>query len=453
MDVLHVIHQFAPESRGGSESYLLDIAKRQRAHGLDAQVLTGSMHARAAIELDDVEDVEGVPVHRVHRNDLYFDHHTKMWHPEVEQLVSDLLQKWRPKLLHIHHWVRLTCNLAEIATRLDIPVVITLHDYYTSCPRAFRRRLGNAIEDHSCQRPLSAESCSSCVPVYGHEPAHELAAGVEIFADHYRAEVALARAVLVAVGSTADLLAAMTGMPRDRYEELPLGYHPRFTGMAPLPAPSSDAPLRFAYWGTIGRHKGVDVLLHAFRRVHEQRPGRAELHVLGEADSPKFAAELEPLKDGLPVTFHGAFDAAELHATAPHVGVFPSTCIETYGLVLDECFELGRPCITSDLGAVAQRGAIAGVASRAGDADDLAAAMLRFLDEPVLWQQLADRVPGHSMSREEHLEALLAIYERAQREPAKEPVFQPVPELRRIMFLQLQRETSLDKIRNHEGPV
>ncbi|MCA8950709.1 MAG: glycosyltransferase [Planctomycetes bacterium] len=453
MDVLHVIHQFPPESRGGSESYLLDVAQRQRARGLDAQVLTGTMHARPAVILDPAEDVEGIPVHRLHRNDLYFDHHAKMWHPEVEQMVADRLAAWRPKLLHIHHWVRLTCNLAEIATRFDIPVVITLHDYYTSCPRAFRRRLGNAIEDLSCRRVLSAASCSSCVPVYGHEPAHELGDGVELFADHFRAEVSLARAALVAVSSTADLLAEMTGMPRNRYEVLPLGYHPRFHGMPRLAPPRAGEPLRFAFWGTIGRHKGVDVLLHAFRKVAERRPGEAELHVLGQADSEKFDGELRPLGAGLPVTFHGPFDAATLHATAPHVGVFPSTCIETYGLVLDECFELGRPCITSDLGAVAERGAAAGLASRAGDAESLAAAMLRFVDEPDLWPGLAAKVPPLALNRDEHLERLLAIYERARTGPAHAPAFASVPPLRRIMFLQKQRETALDRIRDHEGPV
>lgn len=453
MDVLHVIHQFPPESRGGSESYLLDIAQRQRARGLDAQVLTGSLHARSDVTLDPVEDVEGVPVYRLHRNDLYFDHHAKMWHPEVEELIERKLREWRPALLHVHHWVRLTCNLAEIATRLDIPVVLTLHDYFTSCPRAFRRRLGNAIEDLSCKRVLSADSCASCVPVYGHEPERELIAGVELFADHFRAEVALARTALVAVSSTADLLSEMTGMPRERYETLPLGYHPRFAGLPQLPDPQPAAPLRFCYWGTIGRHKGVDVLLHAFRQVHEQRPGRSELHVLGEPSSPKFEAELQPLTEGLPVTMHGAFDAEKLHGARPDVGIFPSTCLETYGLVLDECFELGRPCITSDLGAVAERGEVAGLTSRAGDASDLAAKMLRFLDEPELWQQLAGRVPPLAMGRQEHVDRLLAIYDRAKETPAPSPHYPPVTAMARIMFLQLQRETSLDKIRDQEGPV
>ena len=451
MDVLHVIHQFAPESHGGSESYALDIVRRQRARGLDVEVLSGSKFAKATVCLESGEH-EGIPVHRLHRDDLYFDHHAKMWHPEVEQMFADLLAQWRPKLIHVHHWVRLTCNLVEIAARLGIPAVVTLHDYYTSCPRAFRQRPGDAVEDLSCRRPISAASCAACVPAYGYEPEHERADGVELFADSYRAELALARAVHVTVGSTADLLAKTTGLPRERYELLPLGYRERFSDMPALPAPTLDAPLRFAYWGTLGHHKGVDVLLRAFAALQQERPGKAELHLLGDPESKDFERELRALANGLPVTFHGAFDAAQLHATVPQVGVFPSTCLETYGLVIDECFELGRPCITSDLGALAERSGAAGLLAKAGDARSLALALRRFVDEPELWKQLVAKIPERPMSRDAHIDALSAIYERVRSAPAPEPHFAPVRPLRRIMFLQKQRETAMSQLIPPGGP-
>jgi dTDP-glucose 4,6-dehydratase len=74
---------------------------------------------------------------------------------------------------------------------------------------------------------------------------------------------------------------------------------------------------------------------------------------------------------------------------APHCGVFPSTCIETYGIVLDECFELGLPCIVSDLGALPLRAGAAGLVTAAGDAASLATALQRLCSEPALWPQLA----------------------------------------------------------------
>ena len=447
MDVLHVIHQFPPESRGGSESYVFDLAQRQRARGSDVHVLSGSKVWRNDVTLED-EVVEGLPVHRLHRDDLYFDHHAKMWHPEVERTFADLLKKWRPALVHVHHWVRLTCNLVELCWQHQVPAVVTLHDYYTSCPRAFRRRAG----DDACRRVLSVASCGDCVPRYGHETPGEIAAGIELFADHFRAELSMARAVLVAVGSTADMLARTTGVPRDRYEVLPLGYKPRFEGLPPLPPPTQVGPWRFSFWGGVGRHKGVDVLLRAFRLLHQARPGRAELHVLGGIDSDALAAELRELANGLPVVFHGEFDAARLHAVRPQVGVFPSTCFETFGLVLDECFELGLPCITSDLGALPERAAGGGLRTRAGDARDLALAMQRIVDEPGLWAQLRDGIPGPSPTIDVHEEALGRIYQRARTQPPRDWVHGPVPSHRRLWFLMKQRESALGRLVPPGGP-
>ena len=256
--------------------------------------------------------------------------------------------------------------------------------------------------------------------------------------------------MLVAVDSTADLLSATTGVARSRYRTLPLGYKQRFSSMSTLSMPHEGAPLRFAFWGGVGRHKGVDVLLRALRRVEQQRPGRAELHILGGCESPAFEAELRALGEGLPVTFHGAFDAAQLHASNPHVGVFPSTCIETFGLVLDECFELGLPCITSDLGALPERAGQAGLATRAGDAGDLAAAMVRFVDEPNLWRQLRANLPPPSPSLDAHVDAMLAIYAAARAEQdddqRPEPQFPAVTERRRLAFLMKQRDTAMSKL-------
>lgn len=448
MDVLHVIHQFPPESRGGSESYLHDVAQRQRARGLAVEVLSGSKHWKETVTLESGE-VDGLPVHRLHRDDLFFDHHAKMWHPEVEQVFAALLQKRRPSLVHVHHWVRLTCNLVDICWQHGIPAVVTLHDYYTSCPRAFRRRAG----DEACRRVLSPASCTDCVPKHGYEQRGELDAGIELFRDHYRAELSLARAVIVGVGSTAALLAETTGVPRDRYEVLPLGYKQRFTGMPAMPLPRADEPLRFAFWGGVGRHKGVDVLLRAFRRLHGQRPGRAELHVLGGIESEAFDRELKALAEGLPVTFHGEFDGAKLHAARPQVGVFPSTCIETFGLVLDECFELRLPCVTSDLGALAERSAGAGLRTRAGDDQDLASALQRFVDEPGLWAQLRAAIPPPSPSLDTHVDALTAVYDRARTLPPKDWFAGPVPASRRIWFLMKQRESAMSRLVPPGGPV
>lgn len=442
-----MIHQFPPETRGGSEGYVRDLAALQRARGMDAQVLAGSLEPWPDVGVER-QQVDGIPVHRLHRNDLYFDHHVKAWHPGVARAFGALLDELRPAVVHVHHWVRLSCDLVATAHAQGVPCVVRLHDFYTSCPRAFRAR----ADDPACQRPVGGANCWDCVPKYGHESRGELEEGVELFAASYRRELALAHRVLVAVGSVADLLSRTTGLPRERYEILPLGYDRRFGGAPPLPAPDAEGPFRFAFWGGVGRHKGVHVLVDAFRRVAAARP-RVELHVLGGSETPAYERELRAAAEGLPVAFHGPFDHARLRALAPHAGVFPSTCIETFGIVLDECFELGLPCIVSDLGPLPERAGGAGLVAAAGDPDALAAAMLRLCGEAGLWARLRSALPQLPPGLPAVADRLAAIYAEARRGPPPEPCAPEVPLARRLHFLMVQRDSALTRLIPPGGPA
>jgi glycosyltransferase involved in cell wall biosynthesis len=153
-----------------------------------------------------------------------------------------------------------------------------------------------------------------------------------------------------------------------------------------------------------------------------------------------------------PITLHGRFESAQLHAAGMHVGVFPSICLETYGQVLDECFELGLPCILTSSGALAERSAGAGLLVDAGCVTSLAAAMLRMIDEPELWHQLRARLPRKSIDRQAHAEAVMGVYERVLREPQRVTNVEPVPMERRLAYLQMQRDSALGRACGGAGP-
>ncbi len=447
LDVLHVIHQFPPESSGGSESYALSLAKLQRAAGLDAQVFTGTMVGADRVKIDRYEH-EGIPVRRIHRDDTYFDLHAKAWHPLVSAAFARVLAETRPRLIHVHQWVRLSNDLVATAHEQGIPAVVQLHDMYTSCPRAFRARR----DDPACMRELNGRNCWDCVPKHGHETPSELETGVDMFATSLRRELALAHTVLVAVPVIADLLARLTPMPRERYRTLTLGYEPRFAELGKLGGPGEAERFRFAYWGGVGRHKGVHVLLQAMDRICEtQLP--CELHVLGGFESEAYENELRALAQGLPVTFHGRFTAEQLHAVRPHCGVFPSMCIETFGFVLDECFELGLPCVTSDIGALAARSLGAGIPAKAGDPEALASAMVRLATDRNLYRQLVASIPRPSPTMLEHSRQIAEVYEAVRTVPGPAPCSPPVPVEERLRFLIHQRDSALLQLLPKDGFV
>jgi glycosyltransferase involved in cell wall biosynthesis len=443
MDILHLCHQAAPETRGGVEAYVSDLIEAQHAAGHDVHVLTGSHQPWPQLGLEQLA-VGAVPVHKLHRDDLFFDLYSKSWHPGVELLLERFLQQHRPKVVHIHQWIRLTTNLVEIVQRCGIPAVLTLHDYYASCPRAFRLR----PDGQACFRKLGPASCRDCVPRYGHETPAELDAGIELFAAQTRAELRMADAVLVGVASTADLVAEMLDVPRELFTVLSLGYRRRFPGLPPLLPPGADEPFRFAFWGGVAGHKGIRLLVEAFAALHASRPARSvELHVLGGFATKELEQELRAAAVGLPVTFHGRFETEALRTLHPAVGVFPSTCLETFGIVLDECFELGLPCIVSERGALGVRASAGGLHVDPGDVRALTAAMRRFLDEPGLWAALRGKLPALPPDLGEHVRLLDGIYgAAAARRAAAGPPVGGIGLLQRAQVLFAQRESALGRL-------
>jgi glycosyltransferase involved in cell wall biosynthesis len=393
------------------------------------------------------EEVEGTRVLRVHRDDLYFDHYARLFHPGVEGLIEEVLDEERPDVVHLHQWIRLTCNPVELAARRGIPSVVTLHDLYTSCPRCFRVR----PDDEPCFRPLSVESCGDCAPRFGHESEREVAESIELYRDQYRAELAQAAAVLTATTATGELVCETTGQDSSRLELLPLPYAPRFCGADPAPLPGEDAPLRIGYWGVVTHRKGVQVLVRAFRDLLAGgAPRPVELHVFGGIDTPALGAELEALAEDLPVTFHGRYEHADVARAGLHLAVFPMLCFETYGFVLDECFELGLPCVVTDIGALPRRAGEAALRVPPGDAAALAEVLRGVLARPALLDELRARIPRVSLSPEEHLARLLAVYEAAVASGPREAA--PVSAWRRARLLMLQRESAVGRVCPEGGP-
>lgn len=440
MKVLHVTNSYYPESPGGIEVYLEMCMAAQQAAGLEVCLLAGSPHL--ALECGLTEDeYHGVRVLRLQREDWFHDHYARSYHAGASRLIRELFTREQPDIVHVHQWIRLSSDIVAIAYSLGIATVVTLHDVYTSCPRAFRVHR----DQQPCFRELSATSCRECVPRFGLEPPAELDAGIELFRDQYRSELEMADRVLVAMRVTADLLSATTGLPRERYQPHDLPYRPRF---GEVQQPASD-PLRFGYWGSLTQHKGPQVLLAAMRQVVGQTSLPVELHLFGPVAPEEFGEDLRRLAEGLPVTFHGAFEADALAAAGLHVGVFPVLCFEAFGLGLAECFELGLPAIVSDIGALAERVGEAGLRVPPGDVDALAKAMRTLAEDGDRRAALAGRIPSSSPTPPAHVEELIRIYRAVRDEPRRDP--SPIPPERRAGFLGMQRESLAAALRDAGG--
>ena len=142
--------------------------------------------------------------------------------------------------------------------------------------------------------------------------------------------------------------------------------------------------------GFLGRidepRKGLTVMLNAFAIIGEQR---AELRLLiaGPGDAEEALAKL-PAGLRPRVVMLGEVSEEDKIRVYHSVDVFcaPNTGGESFGYVLAEAMASGAPIVASDLDAFRRvlRGGRAGELFETGNADDLAAAAARLLDQPEL---------------------------------------------------------------------
>ncbi|WP_446218775.1 glycosyltransferase family 4 protein [Micromonospora sp. IBHARD004] len=105
----------------------------------------------------------------------------------------------------------------------------------------------------------------------------------------------------------------------------------------------------FLYLGVLDRHKGLDLLLDAWRTAGPATGGT----LLIGGDGP-LHADVERLAAATPsVRYLGYLDAAGKEAAFAAAGwlVFPSRCAETFGLVCAEALTAGRPVLASAIAA------------------------------------------------------------------------------------------------------
>jgi glycosyltransferase involved in cell wall biosynthesis len=146
--------------------------------------------------------------------------------------------------------------------------------------------------------------------------------------------------------------------------------------------PPSGGYVMFA--GALGPHKGVDVLLEAWKRLEGSIP--LVLVGLRRHDTPTTMPAGVTVVENVP---HGEVLKAWNHCT---VAVVPSRWPDPSPLVALEAMAAGRPVIASSVGGlpdIVQDG-ITGVLVPPGDVDALRAAMTRLLADPDLRTQMGE---------------------------------------------------------------
>jgi len=200
---------------------------------------------------------------------------------------------------------------------------------------------------------------------------------------------------IVILGQLAGDLLAARGIPSSRLQFVTPGID--VVNWQRLPRPPRHTGLRIGYLGQVAPHKGIHVLIDAFRRVSGPESS-LDLKIYGDLTRfPGYVAELRKLAAGSPrIQLCGPYDNRSVEDVLSRIDVVvvPSVCFETRPVVMMEAAIARVPTIASRLPNMQYlvRHGVDGLLFTPGDAGDLACQIQRLIDEPGLLERLSEEI-------------------------------------------------------------
>lgn len=305
---------------GGTDRHLRDLtaALGERVHFLRLEPATGGVRLS-------VPALPGLP--------------TIVIHPEGVPQLAALLGSFGIDRVHVHHWLGLGMDLRRLIDAVGVPFDVTVHDYYSICPRI---NLMRSLDSGYCGEPGPAD-CNACIAA---RFTHGL---TDITAWRNNTAWLLNEAERVICPSE-DVRRRMSRYaPHARLRVVP---HEPVTEtawrVAARPLRRGER-MRIGILGVVAKHKGLDSLVAAA----DLDPRLYEFVVIGycEPALPRRARRI--------IVEKGRYedsDLARLLAEADlHVAWFPVRCPETFSFTLSAALAAGLPIIAPPLGAFPER--------------------------------------------------------------------------------------------------
>jgi glycosyltransferase involved in cell wall biosynthesis len=293
-----------------------------------------------------------------------------IWSRESYRDVRRQIRRTRPHVMHCTNTFPLLSPSIYYAAQAEgVPVVQSLRNYRLLCPGAYFLREGKVCEDclgrsfawpgvkHGCYRDSHAASAVVAAMASVHRLLGTWSRAVDLFFTPSR----FARQKFLEAGLPADKVAVK----------------PNF--IDPDPG-AGDGTGDFALFvGRLSPEKGIETLLSAWERIGSTLP----LKIAG--DGPLDDRVRQASNDNTAIEHLGALphrEILDLMGRARSV-IVPSIWYETFGRTIIESFAKGTPVVASRLGCMEEliEDGVTGRLFAPGDATDLAAAVLRLLDD------------------------------------------------------------------------
>jgi glycosyltransferase involved in cell wall biosynthesis len=400
---------FPPHYLGGAELIACKQATIAQQMGHDVRVFSGRLgggwfrthrvtHERGALPITRVslaaQDISGTS----------WDFES----PDISREFCRTLDDFTPDVVHFHNIVGLSLGMIDECYRRRIPMVMTLHDYWGICfKNTLLKNNGNICK----QGGLVCLDCREMLA--GRLPLPSPVRNAHILLALRQVDRLITPSRYVAAQYAAN------GIRNDQITVIPNGIDVENFA----PAQRGTAELTLGFIGHLGKHKGLEVLLHALSLMDARQ---VRLLVVGTGEEAEwlrtFCHErgLDPY-----VTFVGHVENRRIAAIYRQIDVLvvPSVWPENSPVTITEAMASGVPVIASDVGGISElvEDGVTGYLIPLRDSLAIAERIQRFLARPELLKTMGERARAKiqvSQMRQQ-VERIVEVYRQviAQRQP------------------------------------
>jgi glycosyltransferase involved in cell wall biosynthesis len=259
--------------------------------------------------------------------------------PEAVTQLAELLGSFGIDRVHVHHWLGLGMDLRHLIDALGVPFDVTVHDFYSVCPRI---NLMRSPDSGYCGEPGPGD-CNACIATRfdpGLTDITQWRAGTAWLLNEAERVICPSEDAKRRMGRYAPH-ARLLAVPHEPVAE-------RSWRVVARPLRPGER-MRIGILGVVAKHKGLDALAAAAGID----PRRCEFVVIGFCEPPL----PRPVRRAVRET--GPYRDPELGRLLAESGVhvvwFPARCPETYSYTLSAALAAGLPIIAPPLGAFPER--------------------------------------------------------------------------------------------------
>lgn len=405
--------------------------------GHEILIFTGSGASPEAEHFDRYE-YDGIEVIRFNKGRSEHDELTNEYDNRfVADYFAGLLKEFSPDVVHFFHWANISASIVDVCRSSGVPMVLTPTDFWYVCHMAHLRLPGNEMCSGPDKNRLNC-LCHLDTTTKPEKSIVRLMPGWLLSLLLWSAGRGLLQQsrfsfVNWVVKRPAFLLERMNRMckimvPSRLMEGIfaENGVDPALMEFAPFGLnlsyirskirTESDLPLQVGFIGLLAEHKGINILIDAFKSLPKKCA--AELVVYGENKlQPEFELHLKKIaSEDSRIRFAGTFSNDQIGRVFSEIDllVVPSIWYENTPLVIYSAQAAGCPVVATNLGGMAEvvKNGVNGILFESGDVPELRKILLGLAEDREQLRKLSEgSVTPRSI--EDYVDQLLGAYEKA----------------------------------------